>query len=510
MTFDFGTQSVRVSVFNKKGEILASEKEVYDPPYVSPKPGEAEQDPDLYFQYLCNASNRLVRNHPELISQISGITVTCFRDSAVLLDKDRKVVRPMILWLDQRFAKCEKKLPVWSRFLFSLVGKMGVINLNRKKTMSNWIQENEPENWARVDKYVPLSTYFIYRLSGNLVDSAGDCTGHYPMNFRKGQWYKNPKKHLQGQIFSLEENMLCDLVKAGSKLGEITKEASTLTGIPEGFPIYAASSDKSCETLGTGVVDETMASISLGTAATIETTTHKYKEPFHFLPAYSGAIDGTYNLDLQIYRGYWMINWFLKEFGATNVNNIVVDETDPSAFDKWLTQIPAGSDGVILQPFWGSQLDKPEVKGAIVGMSDTTTRYHLYKAIIEGIAYELRYGKEQFEKRLHTKFTSLRISGGGSKSDEICQIVSDLFGLPVSKVQTNETSSLGAAIAGFIAIGEFEDERQAVASMVRVEKTFIPEPKNVKVYNQLYNDVYKKLYPTLKDTYKYLYYYAAV
>ena len=179
LTIDFGTQSVRVSLFDKAGNILSSEKEVYSPAYYSPKPGYAEQDPNYYYDCLCKCTKRLSLNK-ELMERVKGITMTCFRDSAVLLDKDKNIIRPMILWLDQRYAKCKKPLPLLSRLAFGLVGMSEVIQMNRRRTVANWIKENEPENFAKIDKYVAISTYFVYKLTGKLIDSSSNYTGHYP------------------------------------------------------------------------------------------------------------------------------------------------------------------------------------------------------------------------------------------------------------------------------------------------------------------------------------------
>ena len=510
MTFDFGTQSVRVSIFDAKGNCLAQESKKYEPAYYSSKPGYAEMDPAYYFDCLCDCAKRIREKDEALLKRVEAIELDCFRDSAVLLDKDHNVIRPMILWLDSRMAECKEPLPFVSRTLFQLVGKSDVISLNRRRTMANWIKENEPENFAKIDKYVAISTYFIYRLTGNLKDSPSDFTGHYPLDYKKKAWYANPEKHLQGQIFSLRRDQLVELVDTQGVLGEISEEASVLTGIPAGIKIYAGGSDKSCETLGSGVCDDSIASVSLGTACTIETVIKKYMGPRPFLPAYPSIQKGVYNLDVQIYRGFWMINWFLKEFGAYSIDDLVTTEIQPKEFDKKLDDIAPGSDGLIVQPYWGSPLEHPEVKGAIIGFSDYTTKLHVYKAIIEGIGYELRLSKEIFEKRIKHPFKSIRISGGGANSDAVCQIYADLLGLPVERLQTVETASLGAAIGGFLSIGVYKDAKEAVENMVRVEKTFYPRKEKSKAYDKLFNNVYKDLYANLKKAYRYLYRYTAV
>ncbi len=506
LAIDFGTQSVRVSLIDKKGDCLDFEKETYEPAYYSPKPGFAEMDPSIYFDYLCKATHRLVEKCAEEMSRVKGIVLDCFRDSAVMLDKDRNVVRPAVLWLDSRMAKCEKKLPLIRRAIFKIVGMDYVVKMNRRRTVMNWMIENEPESVAKCDKYVSVSTYFIYRLTGQLQDSAGSYTGHYPMDYKKGKWDKNPATHLTGSVFSIRKDQLCRIVEPNESLGKITKEASELTGLPEGMEILLSGSDKSCETLGDGVIDSTMASISLGTACSVETTTKKYISPIPFLPCYRSVVEGDFNMDIQVYRGFWMMNWFLKEFAAEKVDDFFKDP-EPQDYDSMLESIPPGSGGLLLQPYWGSLLDRPQVRGAIIGFNDSTTRAHIYRSLLEGIGFELYASLNGIRKRLGKldKIQSLRVSGGGAKSDEICQMFADIFGLPVTRVQSVETSSLGASIAGFLRLGEFASTEEAVKAMVHPQKTFEPNMENHAIYEDLFKNGYSKLYPQLKGVYAYLY-----
>ena len=502
LTIDFGTQSVRAGIFDAHGAVLAMEKEKYDPPYFSILPNFAEQDPNYYFACLCECTKRLAKNHGDLLANVAGITLTCFRDSAVLLDNDRKVIRLMILWLDQRTAECPKKLPAYQRALFCLIGKSDTINFNRKRSVGNWIAENEPEKWARVDKFVNVSTYMIFLLTGELKDSSSNQAGHYPINMKKRQWDRNPEKDLTGQVFNIKKRMLCTLVPEGGLIGGISKEAAEKTGLPEGLKMYACGSDKSCETLGLGVINDKVAALSYGTASSVETTRTRYTESEPFLPGFPSCIPGYFNMDIQIYRGYWMVNWFLKEFGGRKASDGGTNEVSIDEYNRNLKLVPPGSDGLILQPYWGPGLSRPLAKGAIVGFSDAITQEHFYRAIVEGIAYALREGLEHFERKTRHPIPTLRVSGGGAQSDEICQITADVFGRQVSRVQTCETTSLGAAIAGFLAIGVYTNAEEAVQAMVQVKDTFRPQQKAQAKYDYLYKKAYRQMYPSLKGIYK--------
>ncbi|MCR4561738.1 MAG: FGGY-family carbohydrate kinase [Bacilli bacterium] len=502
LTIDFGTQSVKVAIFNDKGEIIASEKEKYSPAYFSELPNYAEQDPDYYFECMARCTNKLAGNTPDLLSKVAGATISCFRDSAVLLDKDNKVVRPMILWLDQRMAEHPKKLPLAHRLVLDLVGMRNALIVNQKKTVANWVKENEPENWAKVKKYLNVSTYFIFRLTGEMKDSASSQAGHYPNDAKHRDWYKRPEKNMTGQIFGVTRDYLCEIVPEGSCIGGITEEASKITGLPAGLKVYACGSDKSCETLGLGVIDDSIAAISYGTASSIETTRKKYTVSEKFIPPYPSCIPGYYNMDIQIYRGYWMINWFLKEFGGKKIDDMITD-ISAAELDGVIDSVPPGCDGLVLQPYWGPGLSRPFAKGAIIGFSDSITQLHFYRAIIEGIGYALREGLEKnFEKRIHHKINELRVSGGGSQSDAACQITADIFNRPVTRVQTSETSSLGAAIAGFLAIKRFSTPEEAIEAMVHLKDTFTPRKKDAEIYEYLYKNAYLKMYPRLGRIYK--------
>ena len=501
LTIDFGTQSERTALINKKGEIVAMVKTRYEPTYFSTAKGYAEQDADYYFQVLVDSLKKLTSENKDLLKNIIGATITTFRDSSVQLDKDLKPLRKCILWLDQRNAKASEKLPLLHRIIFALVGMKNTIVLNRQRTMAHWIKENEPEIWKKTYKYVNISGYLTYKLVGKLVDSASSVTGHYPINFKKRKWYKEGA--LKGRVYGIPNSMLCELKQPGELLGVITDEFADMVGLPHGIKLIASGSDKACETVGLGALNPNTGAISYGTASTIEVTNSKFHEPEPFLPAYPAAVPNLYNMEVQIYRGYWMLTWFTKEFATELVDaSRVSDLTIEEMADEKLKDILPGSDGLVLQPYWGPGLRRPLSKGAIVGFSDIHTKYHLYRAIIEGIAYALREGLEGIEKSQHHKVKQLMISGGGSQSDTVCQITADIFGLPVSRVQTFETTSLGAAIATFVALGEFENINVALREMSHKSRTFEPDEMIHKQYNFLYKKAYVALYPHAKDIYK--------
>lgn len=501
LTIDFGTQSVRTSLFDKSGNAVALIKKPYEPAYFSTQKGYAEQNADFYWSYLISCLKQLTSENSNLLGNIKAATITAFRDTSIQLDKDLKPLRPCILWLDQRMAEAKEKIPLLHRFIFSLVGMKEAIVLNRKRTIAHWLKENEPETWKKTYKYTSLSSYLVYKLTGNLCDSSSSMTGHYPINYRKKVWYKEGA--LKGRIFGVPNRMLCELKQPGEELGVISDTVAEECGLPKGIKLIASGSDKACETIGLGALSKDVAAVSYGTACSIEVSNQKYHEPEPFLPAYPAAVPSWYNMEVQVYRGYWMLTWFSKEFASelideAKIQRMAVEEI----LNKDLSHIPPGSDGLVLQPYWGPGLSRPLAKGSVIGFSDIHTRAHLYRAIIEGIAYALKEGLHSIEKSQRHRVHSIKISGGGSQSSTICQITADIFGLPVSRVQTYETTSLGAAISCFTSIGEFSSVEEATNAMSRVTKTFLPNKEHQKRYEYLYKKVYLKMYPQLKDVYK--------
>ena len=501
LTLDFGTQSVRTALIDCTGEIKAIKKKTYDKPYFSKEKGYAEQDPDFYWETAFNCLEELTKENKNLLPLIVGASITTFRDTSVQLDENNKPIRPCILWLDQRMAKAKEKLPYFHTLAFSLVGMTETINLNRRRTAAHWLKENEPDIWSKTKKYVNISTYLIYKLTGRLADSPSSLTGHYPLNFKKRQWYKDGA--LKGNIFGIKSNMLCDLVQPCEVIASIKDEIADELGLPHGIKVYATGSDKACETLGLGALSKDCGAISYGTASTIEVSNQKYHEPEKFLPAYPAAVPNWYNMDVQIYRGYWMLTWFSKNFaGELKEDSKMHDISVEELLNYHLSDVPPGSDGLVLQPYWGPGLSRPLAKGAIIGFSDIHTRAHLYRAIIEGIAYALKEGLEGIEKSQRHKVNHLMISGGGSQNDQICQITADIFDLPVSRVQTYETTSIGCATSIFLGAGIFKDIQEGMTKMSHVTTTFYPNEVASQQYKYLYRKVYLQMYPQLQDVYK--------
>jgi len=216
-------------------------------------------------------------------------------------------------------------------------------------------------------------------------------------------------------------------------------------------------------------------------------------------------VPGHYNTEIQITRGFWMVSWFKEQFGLHEQQTALQRGVTPeSLFDALVNTVPPGAQGLMLQPFWnpGIKVPGPEAKGAVIGFGDVHTRAHLYRAILEGLAYALREGKERIEKRGGQRITRVRVSGGGSQSDAALQITANVFNLPCERPHLYETSGLGAAILAAVALQLQPDFATAMAQMTRIGQVFVPEPEHAHTYEQLFRRVYCRMYRRLQPLYR--------
>jgi len=502
LAIDNGTQSVRALLFDLHGNLI-DKAQVMINTYLSPQPGWMENDPEAFWQALCDACQRLWAITTVPKSAIAGVVITTQRGTTIALDKQGQPLRPAMIWLDQRRADQTPKLAWWWDAAFRAIGMRDTVHHFQKEAEANWIAQHQPELWAKTDKFLLLSGYLNYRLTGRFVDSIAAQVGYIPFDYKKGCWAA--AHDWKWQALPITAAMLPELVPAGTVIGQVCAQAALDTGIPQGLSMIAGAADKACEVIGAGCLTPEIACLSYGTAATINTTTPSYLEATRFIPPYQAAVPGHYNTEIQITRGFWMVSWFKEQFGLHEQQLAQQRGVAPeSLFDELVNTVPPGSLGLMLQPFWnpGIKVPGPEAKGAVIGFGDVHTRAHLYRAILEGLAYALREGKERIEKRGGQRITRVRVSGGGSQSDAAMQITANVFNLPCERPHLYETSGLGAAILAAVGLKLHPDFATAIAAMTRIGQVFEPEPAHANTYEQLYRRVYCRMYQRLQPLYR--------
>ena len=501
LAIDYGTQSVRALAYAKSGECRAKcQLAITD--YQHQEPGWAEHDVEGFWSLLAESCQGLWKEgvSPE---DIAAVVVTTQRATVVNLDEHGFPLRPAIIWTDQRRAPLRNRLPWLWRCLFALLRIRPIVDNLEAETEANWLERYQPELLARTAHYLLLSGYLNYRLTGAFKDSVGSQVGYVPFDFKKQDWCGDAD--WKWHSMAIKRFMLPELVPVGQRLGDVSPEAALATGLPAGVPVIAGAADKACEVLGVGALENGMASISCGTTATINTTRSKYVEVVPFMPAYPAALPRHFNTEVQVFRGFWMVSWFLEQFGERERRLAMERGVAPeSLLDQLLEQTEPGAHGLVLQPFWNPVLGEtgPEGRGSVIGFQDFHTRAHLYRALVEGLVFALRSGKERIERRTKTPVSRIRLSGGGAQSDHVAQIVADVLDLPVERFADCEASGRGAAMVGATAMGWYTSIEAAGTAMLGDIQCTSPNPQNAERYQAIYQNTYLPLYAKLKPLFE--------
>ena len=500
LTFDVGTQSARALLVDKYGTVVDKQKHIYKEPYYSLHPNWAERNPRRYWDDICENSLALKERNADIWGNIVAVTCTCIRGTAVCLDKEGKPVRDAIVWLDKREERNLPPFTMKTRAMFKVAGLTDAIDTLRTHMYCNWLAVNEPENWAKTYKYAMLSTYFNVRFTGVMKDSVANMCGIMPFDTKKSRWY--PKRDFHRELYMVDDDKLLELVKPGTILGKITKQAAEETGVPEGLPFIVTGSDKMCETFGLSCTTSDKAAISLGTLSSIQVPNDKFFTLKMVLPPFP-SVTGNFLNEIQTYRGFWLVSWFKEQFGQAEINKAKELGTFPEKLlDDQLKDIPPGCDGLIMQPTLTPDAVTPHARGVFLGLTEVHTRMHFYRAVIEGIALTLYDGLKTLEKQGKTEVKKVFIAGGGSNSKDICQIMADVLGVPVCRIQTDEACGLGSSILGFVSMGYYKTNEEAIAAMVHEKDCFTPDRENHRLYRRIYKDVYEKMFRRLLKLYR--------
>jgi sugar (pentulose or hexulose) kinase len=502
LSIDVGTQSVRALVFDPRGTLVGRGR-VPIVPYVSPQPGWAEQDPEVYWRAIGDACAALWASGAAPREAIAAVALTTQRATIVATDAAGSPLRPAIVWLDQRRTEGLPEIGGVTGLAFRALGVRRTVAAFQADCEANWIRVHEARVWSRIGRYLFLSGWLAHRLTGRFVDSVAAQVGFVPFDYRRMRWAK--RGDWRWQAAPLDPAWLPELVSPGGPLGDLTPDAAAVVGLPAGTPVLAAAADKACEVLGSGALSPEIGSISYGTTATINTTQRRYVEAVPLVPPYPAAVPDAWSLEVQVYRGYWLVDWFKRQFGAAEVAQAESLGVTPEAlFDDLVRMTEPGSMGLVLQPTWtpGVRVPGREAKGAMIGFGDVHTRAHVYRAILEGLAFALREGGERAAARAKVPMRELRVSGGGAQSPAAIALTADVFGLPVGRPHTHETSGLGAAIDAAVGLRLHSSFEAAVAAMTRVVETIDPDPERQRLYDELYRRVYRRMYERLKPLYE--------
>lgn len=491
LSIDVGTQSIRIMAFDREGRCVHMERELTDP-YYSRKQGWAELPAGSVWRQLGGVCRKMCEHLGPRLNDVVACSLTANRDNIIALDENGTPLRDWIIWVDQRRAPeaVEEAERTWrglDKLIYHVQRPLLKIALSRSKM--NWLKYHEPETWKRAKKYLTMGGFITYKLTNNYHDSYGMMCGVLPFEIKRMDFYKLPL--IYKATGSRRDQMPDKLFHPGECMGTVTEEASAHTGLPVGLPLIAAGGDKQSESLGTGAFDEDVAVISYGTQASMSMTTKRCVRDrgftFYTFPA---TRRGYFMEEYVVDRGYWLVTWFCRQYAQ--------EEEQPAFLQRMnalAALIPPGSNGLFVYPFWSPHYKVfPDARGAVFGWTDDHTPAHLYRSILEGVAYMLRYGLEFMQKKSGIRVHSLRVVGGGSRSDVAMQLTADIFNLPVMRLASKEVCGAGAAIPAALYAGFYKDEEEAASKLCRVSKVFEPNPEAVAIYDRIYKKIFLKLY----------------
>lgn len=446
VSIDQGTQSTKISIFDFEGhEIISAKRPLAD---MITAPGIAEQHEDIY-ESVVSTMQDLMAKFTGDPKEIIGIGLGSIRFDRVMMKKDGTLAEPIQTWMDERIG-----YPY---------------------------QGTNPEV-----AYLAADTgYLTVRMTGNFVDTFSNYAGAWPIDAEKWDWSNQPEVF---EYFNMPREMLLDLKKPGEILGELLPEEAKRMNLPVGLPVIATANDKAVEALGAGLIDRETVLVSLGTyiAAMIANDYSPFDPELTYWPNPSSMPDVYLNESGGIRRGMWMVSWFMKDIlGQPWKEKAASLDTIPEGLMNDLAAtIPAGSEGLMTVLDWLPHQQALYRKGTMLGFDQRHTNAHMYRSILEAIAYTMKLNVEAMLNHQGLSRSKLLITGGGSNSDVFMQIFADVFNMPATRNVINGAASLGAAINVAVGLGVYPDYETAIAKMVRPSQTFEPNPDNVVVYQK--------------------------
>jgi sugar (pentulose or hexulose) kinase len=492
---DSGTQSTRVILYDSKGNRIAKGSADH-PKMLYPQQGWAEHGVHDLWAALQAASADMFSGFKGNIADIAAIGVSSQRACFLALDKAGDLLCNPISWLDERW---RMNIPSLGQVTNDIADPFYQV-FWPYYSKANWLKFNKPEIYEKAAKYLGVSGYLGYKLTGGFYESLSNSQG-WPYDIINWAAFKG---NAEIEAMGMRRDQVAEPVPAGTIIGKITHEAAAATGLPEGCPVTIAGGDKQCELLGAGAVKHGQAYITLGTLSGLDIVCSEYKPAADFSYfTYLSAFPKLYNYESMASRGFWLVSWFRDNLGdglaaAAKESGISVE----ALLDREAESIPAGSEGLVVLPDWSPSAMHPSGKGMYIGFDDRHHRGHMFRSLVEGIMIQIKLGTEKMSENLGLAIDELYIGGGGSKSNFTSQIISDVFNVPVNRTRESENCSLGAAMCGAAGVGIYPSLNEAVDGMGKNYDRFLPNKENHELYNALSKNVIEKLYPSLEGVLK--------
>lgn len=480
---DLGTSAVKLLLMNEKGEIQKIVSKEY--PLFFPHPGWSEQNPEDWYEKSIEGIKELTADCDK--SQVAGISFGGQMHGLVMLDKEDQVIRPAILWNDGRTTK-------ETDYLNDVIGKDKLSQYTANIAFAGftapkilWVKENEPENFAKIEKIMLPKDYLAYKLSGTFCSEMSDASGMLLLDVKNRCWSKEMM-----EICGIEESQLPKLFESYDVVGTLTEEVAAELGLPVSVKVIAGAGDNAAAAVGTGTVGDGMCNISLGTSGTIFISSKNFGvDENNALHSFAHS-DGHYHLMGCMLSAASCNKWWMdeilktKEYGKEQENIVKLGENQVFYLPYLMGERSPHND--------------PKARATFIGMTMDTSREDMTQAVLEGVAFALRDSLE-VARSLGIHIERTKICGGGAKSPLWKKIIANVMNLKVDVIESEEGPALGGAMLAAVGCGEYDSVEDAAKALVKVVDTVEPTPELVAKYEERYQK-FRQIYPTVKGLFQ--------
>ncbi len=475
---DLGTSSVKAILMKKNGEIIKSISREY--PLLMPKPKYSEQNPEDWF----NKTDEVLKELLQDVSTLNGISFSGQMHGLVLLDDNDKVLRPALLWNDQRTkAECDYLNNALGKdFLLKETGNIALTGFTAPKVL--WVKNNEPEIFKKISKIMLPKDYISYMLSGSFASDVSDSSGTLYFDCKNKCWSNEMLN-----ILGIKENQLPKVYESYEVVGELKEDLIKRYGLNNTPKIIIGGGDQAVGAIGTGTVNDGECSIALGTSGVMFLATDNYFVDDKFGVHSFAHASGKYHLMSVMLNAAGAVNWYFEK---------LLQRKDFDKITKDMESVEIGNSLFFLPYLTGERtpINDPNAKGAFIGLTFQHTDADLFKAVLEGVAFAFRDSLEIF-KDLGINIDRTRVTGGGATNEAWVQIISNVLNLKIDYINTTEGGALGACLLASVGCGQFKNIEEATKNFIKVTKTVSPVNSDVVEYNDKYSK-FREIYPTIK------------
>lgn len=493
---DIGTSGTKTLLIDEAGKIMSEATATY--PSYHPKPLWSEQDPEDWWQATVKTVRSVVRKAKVKSAEVKAIGLSGQMHGSVFLNRKHEVIRPALLWNDQRTAaECEEieTRAGGRKKLIQMVANPALTGFTAPKIL--WLRNHEPRNFAATDKVLLPKDDVRRRMTGEFATDVSDASGMLLLDVRKRNWSKRLLSKLE-----IDESMLATCYESEEVTGNLTPAAAKQLGLTTDCTVVGGAGDCAANGIGTGVVKKGVLSTSIGTSGIMFVHSDEVEiDPAGRLHTFCHAVHGKWHMMGVSLTGGGALEWFVRTMCQevkTKRGQSVYDRLNEEA-----AAVPPGSEGLYFLPYLAGERTPhadPDARGCFVGLTLKHQRGHLVRAIMEGVTYAMRDSLEIIQD-LNVPVRQIRVSGGGSRSPLWRQMQADVFGKKAVTINAEQGPAYGVALLAAVGAGAYKNVEEACDATIKVTSETPSERKPKAFYNKAF-PLYQQLYKSLKGDFK--------